>query len=204
VRRTVVALLLAAVLLPVRARAQLSWDGPSLVGPYAPQGLSVFLLSPDPGDALGGLVHWREDSASLGLGYRAGLARDPSRDLAGFAGVDVSGILAHSVEDADLRVLWWTGVGAGLGHDLTASVPLGLVAGWRGLGDGNAFAPYAGAHVTVDLSTVTGRHVGMDGSVDVGLDLTLVSGVVVRAGASLGGRDALAVGLRVPGGRTSR
>jgi hypothetical protein len=184
---------IALPLLPAHVHAQLSWDGPALVGPYAPQGLSVFLLDPD-------LVHWRHDSASLGLGYRAGLARDPSGDLAALAGVDVSGILANAVENADVRVVWWTGVGGGLGNNLTASIPLGLAVGWRGLGDGNAFAPYAGGHVTLDLSTGQNGHVNLDGTLDLGLDLTLVSGFVVRAAASIGGRDALAVGVRLPTG----
>lgn len=203
-RRSLVVLFVAA-LLPAHVGAQLSWEEPALVGPYAPQGLSVFLVDPDPGDNLGGMVHWRHDSASLGLGYRAGIARDATGDLAGFAGVDVSGILAHAVEDADVRVLWWTGVGAGLGNNLTASVPLGLVAGWRGLGDDNVFAPYAGAHVTLDMSTREGGGVvSMRPSLDVGLDLTLGSGFLVRAAASLGEHSSLAVGMRVPGPNPAR
>jgi len=199
VRCSLVVLFTVAALLPAAAGAQLSWDEPSLVGPYAPQGVSVFLLDPDPGDNLGALVHWRHDSASLGLAYRAGLARDANGALAGLAGVDVSGILAHGVEDADIRVVWWTGIGAGLGNNLTVSVPLGLMAGWRGLGDDNVFAPYAGAHVSLDLSTREGGGVvSMRPSFDVGLDLTLVSGFLVRAGASLGERSSLALGLRLP------
>jgi hypothetical protein len=205
VRRSLVVLIAAATLVPMHAAAQLSWDEPALVGPYAPQGMSVFLLEPDPGDNLGALVHWRHDSASLGLAYRAGLARDVTGALAGLAGVDVSGILAHSVEDADIRVLWWTGIGGGLGNNLTISVPAGLMAGWRGIGDDNVFAPYAGAHVSLDMSTRdNGGVVSLRPSLDVGLDLTLVSGFLVRVGASLGEHSSLAAGLRLPGGRAAR
>jgi hypothetical protein len=205
VRRSLVVLFAAVGLVPGHARAQLSWDEPSLIGPYAPQGLSVFLLDPDPGDNLGALVHWRHDSASLGLGYRAGIARDATGVLAGLAGVDVSGILAHAVEDADIQVLWWTGIGAGLGNNLTVSVPLGLAAGWRGLGDENVFAPYAGAHVSLDMSTREGGGVvSMRPSLDIGLDLTLVSGFLVRVGASVGERSSLAMGLRLPGAHPAR
>jgi hypothetical protein len=205
VRRSLVVLIAAATLLPMRVGAQLSWDEPSLVGPYAPQGLSVFLLNPDPGDNLGALVHWRHDTASLGLAYRAGLARDATGALAGLAGVDVSGILAHSVDDADVRVLWWTGIGGGLGNNLTISVPAGLMAGWRGIGDDNVFAPYAGAHVSLDLSTREDRAVvSMRPSLDVGLDLTLVSGFLVRVGASLGEHSSLAAGVRLPAGHAAR
>jgi hypothetical protein len=206
VRRSLVVLFAASALVPMlpgASAAQLSWDAPSLVEPYAPQGLSVFLLNADPSDHLGGLVHWRHDSASLGLGYRAGLGKDPSGDLAGFVGVDVSGILTHSVEDTPVRVLWWTGLGSSLGNNLTASVPVGLVAGWHGIGD-NLFAPYVGGHVTLDLATREGDVVNMAGSFDFGVDLTLVSGVVVRVGAAVGGRDALAAGVRLPFGRLTR
>lgn len=204
-RRSLVVLIAAATLLPVHAGAQLSWDEPSLLGPYAPQGLSVFLLNPDPGDNLGALAHWRHDTASLGLAYRAGVARDATGALAALAGVDVSGILAHSVDDADVRVLWWTGIGGGLGNNLTISVPVGLTAGWRGIGDDNVFAPYAGAHVSLDMSTrEDGAVVSMRPSLDVGLDLTLVSGFLVRVGASVGEHSSLAAGLRLPGGPAAR
>jgi hypothetical protein len=203
VRRFLVVLLTAATLLPGPVCAQLSWDAPSLVEPHAPQGLSVLLLNPDPSDDLGGLIHWRHDTASLGLGYRVGLGRDASGDVAGMAGIDVSGILAHTVDGAEVPVLWWTGLGGGLGNNLMVSVPLGLVAGWHGIGHDNVFAPYVGGHVTVDLSTQEGQVVNLDGSVDLGLDLTLVSGFVVRVGACLGGRKALAVGLRFPGAHVS-
>lgn len=202
-RRFLIVLLAAVAFLPGSLRAQLAWDAPSLVGPYAPQGLSVFVMNPDPGDHVGALVHWRHDSASLGLGYRAGVAKDASGDLAAMAGMDVSGILTRDVEGSDVRVLWWTGLGGGLGNNLEATVPLGIVAGWHGVGGDNIFAPYAGAHVALDLSTGKGEVVHLDGSFDLGLDLTLVSGVIIRVGASVGGRNALAVGLRVPGAHIS-
>ena len=73
-----------------------------------------------------------------------------------------------------------------------------LVAGWRGMGDGNAFAPYAGAHVALDVATGRGDNVSLDASLDLGLDLTLTTGWVVRFGASLFGRDAVGVGIRIP------
>lgn len=200
-RATAIILVLAAVLAwsPAPASAQYAWDGPSLVGPHAPKGLSALLVGNDPGGALGVLAHWRRDSASLGLGYRGGLVQGDDDDLAAFGGVDVSGVLAESLEDADVQVLWWSGLGAGLGDELAISVPAGLVAGWRGFGDGNAFAPYAGAHVALDFATGDGDNVSLDASLDLGLDLTLTSGWVVRFGASLFGRDAVGVGIRVPG-----
>jgi hypothetical protein len=185
---------------PPGASAQYAWDGPSLVGPHAPRGLSVLLVANDPGGALGAMAQWRQDRASMGWGYRGGIVQSDHDDLSVFGGVDVSGVLAESVEDADIQVLWWSGAGAGVGDELALSVPLGLVAGWRGMGDGTAFAPYAGAHVALEVATGDGDNVSLDGSLDVGLDLTLATGWVVRFGASLFGRDAVGVGVRIPSG----
>jgi len=200
VRTRILALALAAALTwtPAAAAAQFAWDGPSLVAPHAPSGLSVLLVANDPGGALGAMAQWRQERASMGWGYRGGIVRSDSDDLSVFGGVDVSGVLAESVEDADIQVLWWSGAGAGVGDELALSVPLGLVAGWRGMGDGTAFAPYAGAHVALDLATGAGDAVSLDASLDLGLDLTLTTGWVVRFGASLFGRDAVAVGIRIP------
>ncbi|MDP2958604.1 MAG: hypothetical protein Q8N53_19420 [Longimicrobiales bacterium] len=186
------------VLAATPASAQYAWDGPSLVGPHTPQGLSVLLAANGPGDALGVLAHWRQDRGAFGLGYRAGLVQSDADDVAVFGGVDVSGVLAGSIEDADIQVLWWSGLGAGLGDELAVTVPVGLVAGWRGVGDGNVFAPYAGAHVALDVASGEGDSLSLDASLDLGLDLTLVSGWVVRFGASLFGREALGVGVRIP------
>ena len=200
VRRILLLVLaLAPGLLPGSSlHAQIPWDGPALVSPGAPQGLSVFLVDPAPDASPGALVNWRHDTRSFGLGYRVALARDAGDDVAVSGGVDISGILAESVEETDVRVTWWTGLGAGLADELVVSVPVGLVAGWVGQGDGAMVAPYAGGHVVLDLSTQEGRAVDLDAVLDVGLDLTLASGWLVRFGASVGGRDALAIGLRVP------
>ncbi|HSW30711.1 MAG TPA: hypothetical protein VLH75_14590 [Longimicrobiales bacterium] len=198
VRLSALALATALACAPGSALAQFAWDGPSLVGPHAPAGLSVLLVANDPGGALGAMAQWRQDRASLGWGYRGGIVQSDHDDLALFGGVDVSAVLAESVEDADIRVLWWSGVGAGVGSELAVSIPVGLVAGWSGMGDGNAFAPYAGAHVALDVATGDGDNLSLDASLDLGLDLTLTSGWVVRFGASLFGRDAVGVGIRVP------
>lgn len=198
-RRHLVVLFAAAVLVPGPVRAQLSWDAPSLVEPYAPQGLSVLLMNPDPGNNLTALAHWRHDSASLGLGYRAGLGRDPSGDVAALVGVDISGIIQRSVEGSGVRTEWWTGLGGSLGNNLLASIPVGLVAGWHGLGERNVLAPYVGGHVTLDLATRQGDVVSLHGSLDLGVDFTVLPGLVMRMGAAVGGRNALAVGVRVPG-----
>lgn len=186
------------VVMPSTAQAQVAWDAPVLLSPHAPQGLSVFVVGSGPGDAVGVLGQWRQDRASLGLAYRAGIAQSDADDVSVHGGVDISGLLASSIEDADIQVAWWTGLGGGVGNEVVVSIPVGLVASWRGLGDGNVFAPYAGAHVSLDLASGEGDAVSLDGSLDMGLDLTLVSGWVVRFGASLLGRESVALGIRVP------
>ena len=196
--RSLPAVVTVLVLAAAPAWAQTAWDGPSLLAPHTPQGLSVLLAANGPGDALGVLGQWRQDRAALALGYRVGLMQSDADGVSVFGGVDVSGVLAGSIEDADIQVLWWSGVGAGVGDELAVTVPLGLVAGWRGVGDGNVFAPYAGAHAALGVASGEGDSLSLDASLDLGLDLTLVSGWVVRFGASLFGRDALAVGIRIP------
>ena len=96
-------------------------------------------------------------------------------DLSVFGGVDISGPLAESIEDADIQVLWWSGAGAGVGNEVALSVPVGLALGWRGLGAGNVFAPYAGAHVALDVASGPGDNLSLSGSLDVGIDLTLAN-----------------------------
>lgn len=196
---TFVLLAIPSLFAPVPSRAQAAWDAPPLVSPYAPQGLSVLMVAGSPGEQLGVMGVWRHDHASLGMAYRAGLVQDDNDDASVFGGVDASGLLTSSIEDADIRVVWWTGLGGSVGEHLVVSVPLGLVGAWRGLGDGNVFAPYAGGHVTLDMSTQDGEALHMDASLDLGLDLTLVSGWVVRFGASLFGRGSAGIGVRIPG-----
>jgi hypothetical protein len=184
-------------LVPSVLHAQAVWDAPPLVSPHAPGGLSVLLASGNLDD-IGVMAQWRRGRQGRGWGYRGGILQRDGDDASVFAGVDVSGVLATSVDEADIQVLWWSGVGAGVGDDVVVSVPLGLVAAWRGLGDGNAFAPYLGAHVAMDVGSGEGDALHLDASLDLGLDLTLTTGWVVRFGASLLGREALAVGIRVP------
>ncbi len=199
-RRILTGVLVAAGLWSGGLSAQLSWDGPPLIGPVSPQGLGVFLVRPDPGGKLGALLTWRDDTASFGLGYRVGVGQDAPGHAAAYAGFDISGALANGVEDANVKVLWWSGLGGSVGTEVTASVPVGLVVGWTGESESAVFAPYGGGHVALDLSTRRGSHASLRGSVDLGLDIRLATGWVASIGASLGGRDALAVGACLPVG----
>jgi hypothetical protein len=184
--------------LPRPAAGQVAWDVPSLVAPGAPSGLSVLLLDAYPSDELGVLATWRTSPAPVGIGFRGGLADQANGDLAGLFGLDVSGPVASLEGAGDPTVIWWAGAGLGVGDELLLSFPLGLVFGWRGTNSDVTFRPYAGAHLTLDVVTGPGDDLDLGASIDLGLDLGFRSGFMVRFGASVGDRDALAVGVRLP------
>jgi len=194
-------LLTLGLVQPDRAAGQIVWDAPALMRPGSPSGLSVLLLDPHPGGDLGVMASWRSRSAPAGVGIRGGLADDAGGDLAVMFGVDISGSLGSlgSGGSGQPDVLWWTGVGMGVGDELAASFPLGLVLGWQLSDESVSFAPYAGAHAVLDIVTGPGDDTDLDAAVDLGVDLGFGSGLMVRFGASLGGRDALAIGVRIPG-----
>lgn len=193
-------LALASVLVtPHDSVAQIVWDTPSMMRPGAPSGLSILLLDAHPSDELGGMVGWRRAPAPVGLGLRAGLADEADGDLAAMFGLDVSGGLGSLDPDIGRpEVLWWSGIGMGIGDEVVASLPLGIVLGWRGSDEGVTFMPSLGAHLALDIMSGPGDDLDLDGTVDLGLDVGFQSGLMFRLGAGIGGRDALAVGLRLP------
>lgn len=190
--------LLALTLSPVAASAQIVWDAPSMIRPGAPSGLSILLLEPYPGNEFGAMVMWRGSPAPGGLGLRVGLAEDRGGDLAAMIGLDVSGPIADLGGSGDPRVIWWSGAGIGVGEELVATFPAGMVLGWNIQSDGVVFSPNIGGHVALDVLTGPGDDLDLDGSLDLGVDLGFNSGLAVRFGASIGGREALAIGLRLP------
>ncbi len=179
------------------ASAQIAWDSPPLISHVAPSGVSLFLVSPEGGD-LGGLVTFRHSAGPVGLGYRFALAEESGTgDLAVSGGVDISGFLARAVEGSEVDVLWWSGVGLGVGNETLVSIPLGALVGWSGEGGDAILSPYGGGHVVLDVSSAEGDNVDLAGALDLGLDLSLASGWLVRFGGSVGDREALAIGLRI-------
>ncbi len=192
--------ILFLVLLATPVSGQVAFDGPPLIGPASPNGLAIYLANSDPGDGLGALVTWRQSRGGINVGYRVLVGEGVGSDLALGGGIDVSGVLSRGLEDSEIDVLWWTGVGAGIGNDVMVSVPLGIVAGWTGEGDDVVFSPYLGGHIVLDFTSIDGDELVFDASLDVGMDLELTSGWVVRFGLSLGGRDAMAFGISVPSG----
>ncbi len=193
---------LAAVLAAFAApsSAQIAWDSPALIGPAVPAGFSIFLLNPAGGD-LGALGTLRHSAGPVGLGYRAAVADEAGTgDIAVSGGIDVSGMLARGVEGSEVDVMWWAGGGVGFGAETLITAPLGVIVGWSGGSEDIVFSPYGGGHVVLDFVTGPGDSVRFDGVIDLGVDLVLRSGWMIRAGASLGDREALALGIRLPTG----
>lgn len=198
-RKTLTVAVVATVLQAVPVSAQIAWDSPPLVSHVVPAGLSLFLVSPAGGD-LGGLATYRHRAGPVGLGYRFAVAdENGSDDLAVAGGLDVSGFLSRAVEGSEVDVLWWSGVGLGIGSETVASFPLGALIGWSGQGGDAVLSPYGGGHVVLDLSTADGDNVNLAGAFDFGVDLALASGWLVRFGGSVGDREAIAIGVRVGG-----
>jgi hypothetical protein len=198
VKRTFTATALYA-LLAVPVSGQVAWDAPALMSPVVPSGFSIFLVEPAGGD-LGALGTLRHTAGPVGLGYRAMIAEEsgPGGDLAAAFGIDVSGFLGRAVEGSEVDLIWWTGGGLGVGSDWVVSAPLGIIVGWTGEGDGAVISPYGGAHVALDITGNDGDAMDFSGAVDLGLDLVLSSGWMIRAGASLGDRESIAIGIRLP------
>ena len=197
-KRSVLALI-AVLVSATPASAQIAWDSPPFISPVAPAGVSLFFLN-GTGDRLGALATLRHEAGPVGLGYRLAVTEEyEPGDVVIAGGVDVSGFLARGVENADIDVAWWSGLGAGVGNETVVSVPLGIVVGWSGSSDsGVIFSPYGGGHVALDFASGDGDSVNFSGAFDVGGDIVLTSGWMIRFGATFGDREALAVGFKLP------
>jgi hypothetical protein len=197
-KRISISLLGLILLLPMAVRAQPRWDAPSFMRPGSPAGLTLALIDTDPGAGLGVLALWRGAAAPTGIGFRAGITEAPGDEVAGLIGIDVSGSLSGPVASGEPEVLWWTGAGVGLGNDVSASFPLGLVFGWTARDEGVSFMPYAGGHMVLDVLSGPGDDLDLDGVVDLGLDLMFSGRWVMRLGIGLGGRDSVGFGVGFP------
>jgi hypothetical protein len=191
---------LAMLLLAAPAKGQVAWDGPLMVAPNSPAGWGVYLVDPGPGpgDGIGILSTWRGDSAPAGLGYRVGLAEGRRGGLSVYGGVDASGFLVRESPDFPLDVLWVTGAGLGVGHDVLLSFPLGASIGRDFETDGVWFNPYMTPRVVLDAWFGGDRpsdELSLGLAVDLGIDMAFDPGWAIRFAGSLGDRRGLAIGM---------
>ncbi len=201
--RFATALTVAALAVPSASAAQVAWDSPMLMAPGAPAGWGFHLVDPHPGDGLGGLVTWRANPAPVGLGFRAGLFEGSRDDLGIVGGVDLAGTLHRGSDDAPFDVIWFFGAGLGIDDDILASFPLGIAAGWSFVGPDVAFRPYVAPRLVLDafFGDDVNDDLDLEAAVELGLDLAFSPTFAIRTAASLGDRDAISIGIAVPGRR---
>jgi hypothetical protein len=194
-------IVLCLCMLPGRASAQAAWDSPLLLPPQPPDGLGLYLTDMHAG-GIGFMGTWRPPVWNYGL--RVGIA-DGSRneDLTIFGGVDYSGPVNRATTEFPVDIDWVFGAGAGIGDGVRISLPLGLTAGHVFRGEGAVFTPYATPRVVLDAFFGGDREssdLALVLAVDLGLDLQLattgaLSGATIRFGATLGRRNAIALGV---------
>lgn len=191
--------------LPGAARAQAVWDGPMLVSPKAAAGWGLHLVDPHPADGIGGLVTWRANPAPVGLGFRVGVVEGWAGDAALVMGVDAAGSIYHVEEpDFDMDVMWFAGGGVGIDEWTTLSFPLGIAVGWAFEDDEVAFRPFVAPRIVLDAFLGDNRLDGNDGvemgfAAEVGMDFAFDPRFGIRAAGSFGDREAISIGVTVPG-----
>jgi len=191
------------------AGAQVAWESPFLVVPGDRGGLGIYLLEPDPGDELGAVVTWgsRSSPGPFDLGFRAGIAEGYDDDVAVSGGVDASDYLLRTSDEVPVDLIWAVGAGLSIGDHVMVGFPGTLVVGRSFEAEGIRITPFAGLRVSLDAHLGRDRpgprdddDVDLNVSADLGFDLAFSPRWVVRFAASVGDRDALAVGLRIPAG----
>ncbi len=190
--------LLAVFAVPGAVLAQPAWDSPILVPPGVDEGLGILIMEAHAG-GVGALLTWRAPAWNFGI--RAGLVDGARDDIGLIAGIDVGGQLTRSTTEFPLDIDWVFGAGLGVDDGARVSLPLGLSIGHTFRGDDVTFLPYAGPRVVLDAFIGDDdRHRGNDDvrlgvAVDLGLDLRVTPGFLIRFAATVGDREAVALGL---------
>lgn len=187
-------------LIPVSVQAQTAWDSPLLLPPNAGAGLGVYLVDLENSD-IGALVTWR--SPGWNFGIRGGIA-DGGNDVAVVGGIDFNGMLTRSTDEFPLDIDWVLGAGLGIEDFVRVSAPIGLSVGhtFEG-GDGVTFLPFATPRLVLDAlmgdDDLPGRRnrddVYLDFCMDFGLDIGVRRDFLIRFSATIGDREAVAIGL---------
>lgn len=188
----------AALQPAARLDAQVAWESPMLASPRPPAGLGLYLADVY-GGGLGLIGTYRGANAGNGLEFRFGIAEGgPDDDINGLLGASFSGLLARESGDMPFDISWTAGAGVGFGDWALITIPAGVSFGHTFRGDGINITPYVTPRIHLDAAL--GDEVGDDNTdlgftVDLGFDLALRRGWMLRFGAALGDHDALAVGI---------
>lgn len=202
-KRTIMAAVALTLATASGAGAQIvAWDSPLLVPPRAQPGFGIFVAEPAFGE-LGALATYRPGNAPLRLQFRLGIAETEiggpgdDEEFAVFGGADVSGLIQGVTSDFPVDLAWAAGAGLGIGDDVLASFPLGLIVGRSFSSEGVAFTPYVSPRVILDafFGDAAGDDLELELALDVGLDLNLDDDFVIRFGGTVGDHEALALGV---------
>jgi hypothetical protein len=176
--------------------AQPAWDSPMLLPPVAREGTGVFLMDAA-GGGIGLMGLYRSPLWNYGL--RAGVVDSNRRDrIAVFAGIDYNGLVTRATRDFPLDVDWVFGAGLSFDDNIRVSIPLGLTTGYSFRGDGVVFSPYGTPRIVLDAFLGSGdrdRRSALSLGVDLGLDVDLGTGFLIRFGATVGRGEAVALGI---------
>ncbi len=184
-----------------------AWDGPSFMAPGPENALGAYFVKPKDTDG-GVALSWRSGTG-LVLGVRGEYVHDPVfGSLWGIGGEAKGGIGPMA---PPLAVNWTAGIGAlitgkndaGAG-EADLRVPVGLSLGLRLVSGELVLTPYV--HPRVSLAYVSfnnggGSDTTIEFDTDVGADLQLTPGFVLRIGGTFGDQPALGAGLAVNLGR---
>ena len=197
------AALLVAAVGAAPATGQILPDSPRLTGVLDEPGFGVYYLRPSalPGDDMGVLVTWKPSGLPASTRLRFGGGTGSGDTGAGFAGLDVR-VPLRPAAGGSVQLAWTAGVGASYGEWGIVSLPLGLVAGVVWSEGAVTLSPWAGLGVGFDFQfgdQAPDEDFEIRPAADLGLDLSFDEArrFTVRAGLSLGDRNAVAVGVAV-------
>lgn len=198
---------MAILLVPTLATAQVPWETPRLIGPESPTSFSLFWMrfGTLPGDGDGMMAVWRSPGLPAGVTLRFGAAEGAGDHDAFLAGVDIRAPVSRHGAGQPLDLCWTAGAGWGVGDYALVTLPLGMTAGRSWSSGALWVAPYLSAGVAMDLALgddAPGDAFEVSPAMDVGIDLAVdrARRLVIRVGAALGDRHALALGLAVAPG----
>jgi len=194
----------------VSGSGQIAWDTPRMIGPESPSGLGFYWMRgetlPGDDDAVFATMSLPGTGGSVSL--RGGVGYGVAGEEAAFGGVDLRAPVARHTETQPLDIEWSGGAGLGVGEYWLFTVPVALSAGRSWSSGAVWFAPYLSLGAAFDYrygdsDFVPDEEFEISATAGAGADISFdpARRFVIRASASLGDRQAIAVGLSIGGAR---
>jgi hypothetical protein len=196
----------AAVILACAAPldAQMAWDIPRLAGPESVSGMGIYwtraeVLAGDD-DAVFGTFSLPRTGGAITL--RGGIGTGVAGENAFFGGVDLRAPIATHTDTQPFDIAWSGGAGLGFGEYFLVSAPFAVSIGRSWASSSVWFAPHVSVGATLDYrfgdsDFAPDEEFEVQATAGVGADVSFDAArrFVVRVAASLGERQAVAVGL---------